>query len=243
MAKAKQTAITVAVIALVGTLGAALINNRPWDDDEGNEPQSNPEPVRLLVVVRDATDQSLVRGAVVEITAGASIARDPTGTDGRASFTLSEDLIGEIADVSASAPGYSQVSEKYRIPDHAPRHTLVLTRIQPAQSAEIDRDAEERTPPKERIEVVACANIRVTAEWEGLRPSTKNDRCRYAPPAGWQLIRHRVEVHSENNGSYEIEYGENGMEVRVKATAHGSPVDRKRGWINITVYALIEEME
>lgn len=243
MATTKQATITVAVLALIGTLGAALINNWPWRSDEGKEPQ--PNPVRLLVVVRDAADQSPVRGAVVEIAAGASVARDSTGTDGRASFTLSRHLINEMADVSASAPGYSQVSEKYLIADQAPRHTLVLTKKPPAQPppTEEDRLTAERPTERERIEVAACSNLEVTAEWQGVNPSTKFEGCRYSPPAGWRLIRHRVEVHSENNGSYEIEYGQNSMEVRVKATAHGSPIDRKRGWINITVYALVEEVE
>lgn len=88
--------------------------------------------------------------------------------------------------------------------------------------------------------VVACGNLNATSSWEDDRPNQSRS-CSYTAPANCIIISAPVTKNSDNNGSSAVSIAPDGrtLSATVTAARHGWALDRKRGWIDITVEALL----
>ena len=85
--------------------------------------------------------------------------------------------------------------------------------------------------------VTAIDHLRCTASWDGTEAGKCSDSAEYTPPPDWVIVSHEVLTHSENNGGKSVSVLNEGRELRasVSAKAHGSVIDQKRGWADISV--------
>lgn len=100
-------------------------------------------------------------------------------------------------------------------------------------------DCEGVAPASTESEVVACSKLEVTASWDGTKAEREKDSCTYHAPKGCEIISHRIEKKSDNNGSVSASPTPTSLTVTVSAKAHGSVLDRKRGWMKVRVYATV----
>lgn len=94
--------------------------------------------------------------------------------------------------------------------------------------------------PISRQEVTACSHLSVTASWDEFTAGQESNSCEYRPPSGWVIVAHKVEEHTKSNGSVNVSVEPAILKANVSAKAHGTFTDRKRGWIEVTVYATIQ---
>lgn len=99
-----------------------------------------------------------------------------------------------------------------------------------------------RTIKISRREVTACDHLSVTAEWQDFRAPEQSRTCTFPAPDGCRIVSYRVTTNSDNNGSQSTSIGADGKSLSstVIARPHGTALDRKRGWIDISVAAALE---
>ena len=87
--------------------------------------------------------------------------------------------------------------------------------------------------------VVACSHLNVTAEWQGVDAPEQTQSCSYSAPPNCRIVSPSTQTHSDNNGSSAVSVSPDSrsLSATVKARPHGSFLDRKRGWIDISVSA------
>ncbi len=114
----------------------------------------------------------------------------------------------------------------------------------------VESDTNESTPQTvptpvepETKTITACSHLSVTASWDGISARQETNQCKYSPPVGWRIINYQVQEHNKSNGSCAVSFDERLLTAKVRAKAHGSTFDQKRGWINVTVKAMIERTE
>jgi len=107
----------------------------------------------------------------------------------------------------------------------------------PTPEAFIRWQSEHPFPSAVVDRTVHVCPLDVTAEWEGLNAGSKSAKCDYVADAGCTILSAEKEKESNNNGASRIDIGADhrSLTAYASANAHGSAVDRKRGWIAFSV--------